>query len=99
MNPIRVEHGGIRVGSDGCSIDGRPVHLAPTERRLLHFLVAHHGKPLSAYEIIWSVWPKTVDPKTVSTYCNRVRSVLRREKRGHLLKTVRGYGYCFGGEV
>ena len=74
---------------------GRPVHLSPTEYKLLHYLLINTGRVLSRSQILDQVWSYDFegDPSVVDTYV----SYLRR-KIDHvapkLIHTVRGVGFC-----
>ncbi len=74
---------------------GQPVHLSPTEYKLLHYLLVNTGRVLSRDQILDQVWSYDFegDPSVVDTYV----SYLRR-KIDHLspklIHTVRGMGFC-----
>ncbi|MDP9357632.1 MAG: response regulator transcription factor [Chloroflexota bacterium] len=74
---------------------GQPVHLSPTEYKLLHYLLVNTGRVLSRSQILDQVWSYDFegDPSVVDTYV----SYLRR-KIDHvplpLIHTVRGVGFC-----
>ncbi len=78
---------------------GSPVHLSPTEYKLLHYLLVNTGRVLTREQILDHVWSYDFegDASVVDTYV----SYLRR-KVDHLppklIHTVRGIGFCLRAE-
>jgi two-component system, OmpR family, response regulator len=73
---------------------GAPVHLSPTEFRLLHFLMSNVGRVLSKAQILDHVWEYDFggDSNVVESYVSYLRrKVDRSEPR--LIHTLRGVGY------
>jgi DNA-binding response OmpR family regulator len=72
---------------------GAPLHLTPTELRLLAYLVRHRGLVLSKAQLLTQVWGyDAYDPNVVEVHV----SALRRKLEAHgprLVETVRGLGY------
>ncbi len=72
-----------------------PVHLTPTEFRLLHYLMVNAGHVVSKAQIRDRVWDYSFDGNVnmVEVYI----SYLRKKLDAHgppLVRTVRGVGYC-----
>ncbi len=75
------------------SRDGQPVHLAPTEFRLLRVLLERPGKVYSRQRLLDLVWglDADIDDRTVDVHVRRLRRALGQ---GDLIRTVRGSGYA-----
>ncbi len=97
-----VEHNGIRLDLRNIRVtaNGQPVQTGPIEFRLLHLLMTQPARVLSRAEIIDRVWRRTdyVDPRAVDVQIRRLRRRLEPAGYEHLIKTVRGVGYCFSDE-
>jgi len=76
------------------SVDGRHMHLTPTEFRLLLFLAKHAGAFVSRDEVARDVWDDAIggDSRTIDAYMRRVRNKLPGNGTPQLLH-VRGLGY------
>ena len=83
-------------------LDGRPIDLTDTELRLLELFVRHPGRVLSRDEISLALRGQTWSPldRTIDGHVARLR---RKIDPGHdeplLIRSVRGVGYVFTGEV
>ncbi|MHA6764163.1 response regulator transcription factor [Streptacidiphilus sp. PAMC 29251] len=77
---------------------GTPIHLSPTEFRLLHYLMANAGRTVSKAQILERVWQYDFggDPSIVDTYISYLR---RKIDTGapKLIHTVHGIGYVMRG--
>lgn len=75
--------------------DGRPLHLTPTEFRLLRYLMYNPRRVLSKYQILDHVWGYGFDGDThvVESYISYLRKRVDAEGEP-LIQTVRGVGYC-----
>jgi two-component system KDP operon response regulator KdpE len=77
------------------TVDGREVHLTPTEYRVLALLARHAGKVLTHRQILREVW----GPNATETHYVRVQMAELRKKieadaaRPRLLVTEAGVGY------
>lgn len=74
---------------------GRPIHLGPTEYRLLTVFMGSPGHLFSREDLLMAIWsdqPGT-EIRTVDVYVSRLRGALNRGFRAKTLKTVRGVGY------
>lgn len=79
---------------------GRPLHLGPTEYRLLEFLMMSPGRVFSREQLLDSVWGNTVyvDERTIDVHVGRLRKCLNAGRHPDLIRTVRGAGYSLGYE-
>ncbi len=75
--------------------NGRPVHLGPTEFRLLRFLMERPGRVYSREQLLDSVWGHDihVELRTVDVHIRRLRRALNGEREADLIRTVRAAGY------
>jgi two-component system phosphate regulon response regulator PhoB len=80
---------------------GRPIHLGPTEYRLLEFLMQHPGRVFSREELLDAVWGRDihVEPRTVDVHIRRLRRAINREDEIDLVRTVRAAGYALDVET
>ena len=76
---------------------GREVALAPTEFRILEFLMERPGRVISRSQLLDSVWGEDaeVDDRTVDVHIGRLRRTLNRGRLKDPIRTVRGSGYAF----
>jgi two-component system phosphate regulon response regulator PhoB len=75
---------------------GAPIHLGPTEFRLLRFLLERPGRVFSREQLLDAVWGHDiyVEPRTVDVHIRRLRKALNNESRRDLIRTVRAAGYA-----
>jgi two-component system phosphate regulon response regulator PhoB len=78
-------------------LDGVPVHISPTEFRLLEMLINHPGRTFSRSQLLDRVWGRSayVEERTVDVHVLRLRKLLQPAGLDDLLQTVRGVGYRF----
>jgi two-component system phosphate regulon response regulator PhoB len=94
-----IEVDGLRISpsSHRVTVHGKSLGLAPTEYRLLHFLLSHPERAFDRSQLLDEVWgyDALVDERTVDVHIRRLRKLL--EPTGHqvLIQTVRGVGYRF----
>jgi two-component system, OmpR family, phosphate regulon response regulator PhoB len=76
--------------------DGRPIHLGPTEFRLLRFLMQHPGRVFSREQLLDHVWGHDVyvEVRTVDVHIRRLRKALNAGRAVDLIRTVRAAGYA-----
>jgi two-component system, OmpR family, phosphate regulon response regulator PhoB len=76
--------------------DGKPIHLGPTEFRLLRFLMQHPGRVFSREQLLDQVWGHDVyvEVRTVDVHIRRLRKALNADKTVDLIRTVRAAGYA-----
>jgi two-component system, OmpR family, phosphate regulon response regulator PhoB len=75
---------------------GKPVHLGPTEFRLLRHFMEHPGRVFAREQLLDSVWGKDVyvEARTVDVHIRRLRMALNGSDRADLIRTVRAAGYA-----
>ncbi|MEH6593506.1 MAG: winged helix-turn-helix domain-containing protein, partial [Halioglobus sp.] len=80
-------------------IGGEPVHIGPTEFKLLRFFMSHPDRVYSRGQLLDQVWGGNVylEERTVDVHIRRLRQALQTEfsDRSHFIQTVRGAGYRF----
>jgi DNA-binding response OmpR family regulator len=89
---IEVDMNRLQVRKQGQLLD-----LTPTEFRLLHYLAAHPGQPLSRESLIDAVWGYASDigsRRTVDVHIRHLREKLEKDPADpRWIVTVRGHGY------
>ena len=75
------------------SFDGNPLKVAPTEFKLLHYLMRHAERVHSRAQLLDKVWGDHVfiEERTVDVHVKRLRESLGAA--GVMIETVRGAGY------
>ena len=73
------------------------IKLGPTEFRLLHYLMSYKERVHSRAKLLDRVWGDHVfiEDRTVDVHILRLRKILDRVGKEHLVQTVRGAGYRF----
>lgn len=79
-------------------VDGKPVHLGPTEYRLLMALMERPGRVFTREQLLDRVWGRDIyiDTRTVDVHVGRLRKAINQTKGDYPLRTVRGAGYSLG---
>lgn len=74
---------------------GQPVHLGPTEFRLLRFLMENPGCVFSREELLDRIWGQDihVESRTVDVHIRRLRKALDKGTGVNPIRTVRSAGY------
>jgi two-component system phosphate regulon response regulator PhoB len=74
---------------------GKPVHLGPTEFRLLVYLMRHPGRVFSREQLLDAVWGHDVyvEPRTVDVHIRRLRKAINADGGEDIVRTVRSAGY------
>jgi two-component system phosphate regulon response regulator PhoB len=82
------------------SRNGRPLHLGPTEYRLLEFFLQHPGRVFSREQLLDAVWGRDihVEPRTVDVHIRRLRKAINGEADADVIRTVRSAGYALDSE-
>jgi len=92
-----VEIGGLRLDPAARRVTaaGAVVELAPTEFRLLHFLMTHPERIYTRAQVLDHVWGDHVfiEERTVDVHIRRLRKALEPTGHDRLIDTVRGSGY------
>ncbi len=78
-------------------VEGSPIHLRPTEYRLLEIFMRQPNRAFKRDQLLDLVWGRTayVFERTVDVHVLRLRNALKPFKRDQLIKTVRSVGYRF----
>jgi two-component system phosphate regulon response regulator PhoB len=76
--------------------NGRPIHLGPTEFRLLRFLMERPGRVYSREQLLDAVWGRDiyVEARTVDVHIRRLRKALNGPEDIDIIRTVRSAGYA-----
>ncbi len=74
-----------------------PVHVGPTEYRLLEFFVTHNGRSFSREQLLDHVWGTNtyLEERTVDVHIRRLRKLLAEAQLDKYVQTIRGHGYRF----
>jgi two-component system phosphate regulon response regulator PhoB len=74
-----------------------PVHIGPTEYRLLHFFMSHANRVYSRNQLLDYVWGggTEIEDRTVDVHIRRLRRALEPFQLEMMIETVRGSGYRF----
>ena len=93
---LRIDGAAHRVFADG-SAGSTPVHIGPTEYRLLHFFMTHPERVYSRSQLLDHVWGGSVyvEERTVDVHIRRLRKTLEPHQLDPMVQTVRGAGYRF----
>jgi two-component system, OmpR family, response regulator RegX3 len=93
----RLECAGIAMDTEKheVTVEGRAVHLTPTEYRLLELLLRRPGRVLSREYILDSMWDGYYgSSKTLDVHVRHLREKLETDpSRPQVITTVRGAGY------
>jgi two-component system phosphate regulon response regulator PhoB len=78
------------------SRDDQPIHLGPTEFRLLRHFLQHPGRVFSREQLLDRVWGEDaeLEMRTVDVHIRRLRKAINIGGGGDLLRTVRSVGYA-----
>src|SRR6266852_8884636 len=79
---------------------GEPVHLGPTEFRLLRHFLQNPARVFSREQLLDRVWGHyaEVELRTVDVHIRRLRNALNAGASGDLVRTVRSVGYALDSE-
>jgi two-component system phosphate regulon response regulator PhoB len=79
---------------------GKPLHLGPTEYRLLEFFLQHPGRVFTREQLLDAVWGRDihVEPRTVDVHIRRLRKAVNGEGQADIIRTVRSAGYALDTE-
>jgi two-component system phosphate regulon response regulator PhoB len=93
---LEIDHAARRV-----SVEGKKVHLGPTEYRLLHYLATHPERVYSRTQLLDRVWGANVyvEERTVDVHVRRLRKSLADTDADRYIQTVRGSGYRYSTKV
>lgn len=79
------------------NVGDKTITIAPTEFRLLHFLMTHTERVYSRSQLLDFVWGDHVfmADRTIDVHIRRLRKTLAQVGLEHYIQTVHGSGYCF----
>ena len=85
----------VDVGAHRVTRAGRPIHLGPTEFRLLLYLMRHPGRVFSREQLLDAVWGHDVyvEARTVDVHIRRLRKAVNADGGDDIVRTVRSAGY------
>ena len=85
----------VDLKSHRLTIGDTPIHLGPTEFRLLTFLMQHPDRAFDRAQLLDRVWGRSVyvEERTVDVHILRLRRALKPFGLDSLVETVRGVGY------
>src|SRR3984957_11849904 len=80
--------------------NNRPIHLGPTEFRLLEFFLQHPRRVFSREELLDAVWGPDihVEPRTVDVHIRRLRKSINGDGELDVVRTVRTTVYVLDPE-
>ncbi len=94
-----VELGGLRIDGPAHRVFAgeTPIHIGPTEYRLLYFFLTHPERVYSRGQLLDHVWGGNVyvEERTVDVHIRRLRKTLEPHGLEVMVQTVRGAGYRF----
>ena len=92
VGPVQIDTNSHRL-----SVDSVPVHVGPTELRLLEMLMRHPDRAFGRAQLLDRVWGRNVyvEERTVDVHVLRLRKALAPFGADTHLQTVRGVGYRF----
>lgn len=75
---------------------GEPLHLGPTEFKLLRYFMERPNRVLSRQQILDGVWgmDSEIDERTVDVHIRRLRKAINRDDEADPIRTVRAAGYA-----
>ncbi|SAK95060.1 two component transcriptional regulator [Caballeronia arationis] len=94
INGLTLDPSTRRVHAQVVGVE-QPVHLGPTEFKLLHFFLTHPERVHTRSFVLDQVWGDHVfiEERTVDVHIKRLRSALRTVGYEAIIETVRGSGY------
>ncbi|HEX3952617.1 MAG TPA: phosphate regulon transcriptional regulator PhoB [Stellaceae bacterium] len=95
-NILRYADVAMDLTAHRVSRGGKPVHLGPTEFRLLHHFLQNPGRVFSREQLLDRVWGQDseIEIRTVDVHIRRLRKALNGIAGKDLLRTVRSVGYA-----
>jgi len=92
---LQFDEVAVDVGAHRVTRAGKPIHLGPTEFRLLLYLMRHPGRVFSREQLLDAVWGHDVyvEARTVDVHIRRLRKALNADGGDDIVRTVRSAGY------
>ncbi len=94
-----IRQGDIEIDSKAFRVrcGDTPVHLGPTEFRLLDYFMRNPGRVFSREQLLDAVWGRDVyvEARTVDVHVGRLRKALKKNSNSDPIRTVRSAGYAF----
>jgi two-component system phosphate regulon response regulator PhoB len=92
---------GLDLAAHRVQRNGRPIHLGPTEFRLLEFFMQHPRRVFAREELLDAVWGPDihVEPRTVDVHIRRLRKSINGPGELDVVRTVRAAGYALDTEM
>ncbi len=98
MENDSLEYAGIAMNTLAHRVtrDGKPIHLGPTEYRLLRVFLEKPGRVFSRDQLLDRAWDANihVESRTVDVHIRRLRKALNTGARPDIIRTVRSAGYA-----
>lgn len=92
-----IRYGDLEIDEEAYEVrrGGQPIQLAPTEFKLLRYLVLNAERVVSKAQILDHVWEYDFmgDPNIVESYISYLRKKIDTDDREPLIHTRRGVGY------
>lgn len=91
----------LNVDTHILTINSEEISLSPVEYKLLHFFITHPERIYNRTQLLDHVWggEKDIDERTVDVHVRRLRNRLKPYGYDQCIKTIRGSGYQFSGNV
>jgi two-component system, OmpR family, phosphate regulon response regulator PhoB len=95
-NVLRYADVAMDLAAHRVSRAGKPVHLGPTEFRLLRHFLQNPGRVFSREQLLDRVWghDAELEIRTVDVHIRRLRKALNGGDGNDLVRTVRSVGYA-----
>lgn len=87
------------LGSHRVSRSHMPIHLGPTEYRILRLFMERPNRVFTREQLLDKVWGRDihVELRTVDVHIRRLRKALAEHGGDDVIRTVRGTGYALDG--
>ena len=103
LSAEKLTYGNIEMNLNEYKVfrEGQPIHLGPTEFRLLRHFMENPGRVFSRDQLIDSVWGHGIfiDSRTVDVHIRRLRKALNASDKRDVIRTVRSAGYALDAEA
>ncbi len=88
----------LDTASHRVSRGGTPIHLGPTEFKILTYFLENPHRVFSREQLLDNIWGNDiyVESRTVDVHIRRLRKALNIENYPDIIRTVRSAGYALG---